>query len=282
MTNYTITTNAEFNSLELSFSAIPTQEERNALKTIKFRWNPIKKIWYGFATIEEVQKALNGEPVQAAARPTKAEKPEPKKYNWKEESKKFGAIDTTDTEGYLGAPAYKGSNCHTYDLKQIKSEILSILKGYGIKATCSIKGYRSLYFTIYDNYNVIKPAKQIEKEITENVYDWERCYWLTYVNEAGKIDNIHVEKFMSLSKEEQDKYIKMIAEYETGYILDGNDKFRLNHFHIENDLRITKEAKEKYIFIQNVISSFNYDKSNSMVDYFDTNFYYDIDIKIVD
>lgn len=74
MTTYTLNTNTTFNSLEITFTAMPTAEERNALKGLKFRWNPKKSIWYGFATVEEIAKALAGEATQEEKKP--AAKPE--------------------------------------------------------------------------------------------------------------------------------------------------------------------------------------------------------------
>lgn len=74
MTAYTVNTNKTFNSLEITFTSMPTSEERNALKGLKFRWNPKKSIWYGFATVEEIAKALAGEATQEEKKP--AAKPE--------------------------------------------------------------------------------------------------------------------------------------------------------------------------------------------------------------
>lgn len=73
MTTYTIKQNERFNSLELTFEAIPTSEERNALKALKFRWNPSRGIWYGFAEADKVAQALAGEIVEKVTKP-KAEK----------------------------------------------------------------------------------------------------------------------------------------------------------------------------------------------------------------
>lgn len=45
---YTITTNPEFNSVEVIFDGKPCEEIRNALKALKFRWHSVKNA--GMAT----------------------------------------------------------------------------------------------------------------------------------------------------------------------------------------------------------------------------------------
>lgn len=72
---YIISTNDRYNSVEIKFSAKPDEETRNALKALKFRWNRKLGIWYGFATVEAVRKALEGgnaaEPEQPQQKPSK-------------------------------------------------------------------------------------------------------------------------------------------------------------------------------------------------------------------
>lgn len=52
------TKNNEFNSLEISFDEKPSEEVRNILKANNFRWHSVKKVWYGYKTQEEIEKAL--------------------------------------------------------------------------------------------------------------------------------------------------------------------------------------------------------------------------------
>lgn len=59
-TAYTITRNAEYNSVEISFNEKPAAEIRDALKALKFRWNSVKKIWYGYADPDTIRAVLNG------------------------------------------------------------------------------------------------------------------------------------------------------------------------------------------------------------------------------
>ncbi|MDD6967697.1 MAG: SNF2-related protein [Firmicutes bacterium] len=56
---YTITDNAEFGSIEISFDGKPSETVRNALKENKFRWHKQKQVWYGKAGRETIIKALD-------------------------------------------------------------------------------------------------------------------------------------------------------------------------------------------------------------------------------
>lgn len=61
---YTITHNAEFNSLEITFDGKPAQAIRDALKALRFRWHGQKKVWYGYSTEEAVKAAIDGGKVE--------------------------------------------------------------------------------------------------------------------------------------------------------------------------------------------------------------------------
>ena len=56
---FTINQNAQFNSLEIEFNERPSVKVREALKSLKFRWHSIKKVWYGYSDVETVTNAIN-------------------------------------------------------------------------------------------------------------------------------------------------------------------------------------------------------------------------------
>lgn len=56
---YNITENKEYNSVEVSFDDRPSEEVRNALKGLGFRWHATKKVWFGRKTVDEVKEALS-------------------------------------------------------------------------------------------------------------------------------------------------------------------------------------------------------------------------------
>lgn len=79
MTNYTITNNDYFKSIEISFTEKPSDDVRNILKALRFRWHYTKKVWYGYANKQALIDRLNtiiSEPVKVE--PVNAEIPAPK------------------------------------------------------------------------------------------------------------------------------------------------------------------------------------------------------------
>ena len=56
---FTITDNAEYGSLEITFEGKPSQTVRDVLKENKFRWHKVKKVWYGKADRSTITDALN-------------------------------------------------------------------------------------------------------------------------------------------------------------------------------------------------------------------------------
>lgn len=52
----------------------------------------------------------------------------------------------------------------------------------------------------------------------------------------------------------------------------------VNHYYIDNSRFLTEEAKVMFKDIVKFIQSFNYDDSEAMTDYFDTNFYLNVEI----
>ena len=55
---YAITANEEFKSIEIAFDGKPSAAVREALKSLRFRWHGIKKIWYGFADAEQLRHSI--------------------------------------------------------------------------------------------------------------------------------------------------------------------------------------------------------------------------------
>lgn len=77
MQKYTIKENPEFNSLEISFDGKPSDTIRDALKTLRFRWHSVKKVWYGYADKETARKAIENAEMET---PTKIKHEKANKY----------------------------------------------------------------------------------------------------------------------------------------------------------------------------------------------------------
>lgn len=69
--DYNISVNNQFNSLEIAFTEKPSEAIREALKALHFRWHKVKKVWYGFADKDTLEKAINGS--QIATKSTKSD-----------------------------------------------------------------------------------------------------------------------------------------------------------------------------------------------------------------
>ena len=59
MTNYTITNNDYFKSIEITFNEKPSDDVRNILKALHFRWHYTKKVWYGYTSKQTLTEKLN-------------------------------------------------------------------------------------------------------------------------------------------------------------------------------------------------------------------------------
>ena len=103
-------------------------------------------------------------------------------------------------------------------------------------------------------------------DICKNVAAWVKK---TYPNLTFSIYQEH-----SLSI-----HIKLIVS-DFNPFTDGNFSYEmdLNPYHFENDNRINERAKDILSNVKNYAMSYNYDKSNSQIDYFNTNFYFYIGI----
>lgn len=77
---YTITNNAAYNSLEISFDGKPSEEIRDMLKSYRFRWHGQKRVWYGYADEETIRKALESGQMMKATEEIKKPEPVGKKY----------------------------------------------------------------------------------------------------------------------------------------------------------------------------------------------------------
>lgn len=71
---YTLTNNAQYNSVEIAFDEKPAEAIREALKALRFRWHSVKKVWYGYAEAEKIRELLDGakEAQPAPVAPAKA------------------------------------------------------------------------------------------------------------------------------------------------------------------------------------------------------------------
>lgn len=240
---YEIRENATFGSREIYFEGKPSEAVRNALKSLKMRWNPTKKCWYGFASEHEMVSAING------------------------------AGETVVTDGYLSGGAIYGakSGRHLYGAELSKA-IREELKAAGIKgASVSCQTYSGGQHLYIKLNTTESDFVSLEEYIAS--YRIKCIGWIWLGDES-----VHIDKYFSMDSEQQEKIRRQAAEAEYKRSLRGID---INHYHKDNYTEFSDSFKAKLEKVQGIIEMYHFDESNSMVDYFHTNFYYTIRTKAV-
>lgn len=243
---YTIRSNQQFNSKEIFFDDKPSEAIRTALKDLKFRWHSIKKCWYGYAEENEIVNIIL--------------------ENSTEEEN-----NTVVSDGYLGGGAVYGSksNLSLYGADLAKA-IRQDIKAANIKGVTIASKNGNIQATVKIKETDVKTKQQFIEE-----YKIKPSYnWIYIQNEDGKTETINTDLYYSLDANRQENIRKQAAEYE--YFKTYQQPQNLNHYHLENYIGFTTTGLAKIKKVYFIISSYRYDKSNSMVDYFDTNFYIDI------
>lgn len=246
-TFYEIKKNDQYNSNEVYFNGKPSEEVRNALKELKMRWNRAKCCWYGYATENAIISAITGN--------TAADD--------------FGG---TVSDGYLGATAWDGNHSGKYlHGKELSKAVRESLKIAGVKgATVSCETYSGGQH-LYVKVKTTDADFVSESEFIDN-YEIKTSGWI-YTSLTG--ESVHTDEYFGrMTAEEQQKTRTAAAkcEYEK-YTQRENS---LNQYYLSDYRMFSPEFAAKLQLINRVILSYNYDDSNSMVDYFNTNFYYTI------
>lgn len=249
MASYRIEKNTKFNSNEVYFKSKPAAEVLTALRGLKMRWNPQKGCWYGFAAQNEILTAIG------------------------EHDNELGG---TVSEGYMGATRWDGnkSRAHLYGA-ELSRAIREELKRQGIKGvsvSCqTYSGGQNITVKVKAGADDFVSRDEFINDYAAGVYGL-RAIWFT--TEDG--ENVHRDKLFSFSNEEQQRIIRSHAARLYDYTTTHNTD--INHYRIDEETIYTEAFRAKLHRINAVLDAFHYDGSNSMVDYFDTNFYRDITV----
>lgn len=250
---YSITENRQYGSREVYFDGAPSDAVRSALKGLKMRWNHKKACWYGFAAEQSIIDAILG----ANADDTPAEE-----------------AASVATDGYMGGGAVYGGKSGRYLYgAQLSAAIRADLKTAGIKGvSVSCKTYSG-------GQNITATVKALPSDflpLGEYIKRYEinsSCAWI----DAGPGESpVHASTYWAANSEEREAIRRKAAEHAwrkgTGSIMNSFIK----HAHADENCIYTPAMMEKLRRIDSIIAAYRYDESNSQVDYFDTNFYYDI------
>ena len=266
--------NEEKNGVEIVFDKKPANEVLDKVKAMGFGWHGRDKYWYAKQTPERIEFAKKIAEITAETGAevveTVAEAPK--------------TTDTSDwggefSKGYMGATRWDGKNSHkSLYGADLSKAIREDLKAHGVKgvtiANHSYANGQSITATCKPKDKDIIPYDEWQKRIkfiTDVCKDW------VPVNEGDEDNprwgNIHIEKFYTLDADEQKRIFEDCKKLEYERLQRLNDvSYRLE----DDKLPFTGEFIRKLSMVKACIDSYNYDDSNSMVDYFDTNFYYSI------
>lgn len=257
-TNYTITAGTHPNSIEVYFDSKPALDVIDALKALRFRWNHKKACWYGFENERTIVDTLiahgmgeniDGEEVEGA---------------------------TVYTDGYLGGGAVYGSKSyrHLYG-SDLSKAIREDIKSAGIKDV-SVKCGKS---TNTDKINItvtVTAADLVPLDEYIAAYEVRPTFnWIYLDNGEGNTpEDMHIDKYFDATAEEQAEIRRRAATYEHRRALTTEQN--INHYHMDKYREYSPEFMSKLERIREIVTAYHWDESNSMVDYFSTNFYWNI------
>ena len=191
---------------------------------------------------------------------------------------------TVASDGYMGATKTTGSKSAVYlrdaELsKQIRQALQAVLAPELSKSDVKVRkeSYsmgRTIHITLRLDKSKYAPTREEYKQaVIENVkrqhYNWIQ---------SGEGKEIFHEAYWDMTDEQKRKAEQATAEQQAIWNYD-RDTVDINQYHIDKEDMLTEDGKEIVKVANQVIKAFNYDDSNAMVDYFDTNFYYNLKVE---
>ena len=191
---------------------------------------------------------------------------------------------TEASDGYMGAIKTTGSKSQLYlrdaELsKQIRQALQGVLAPELSKSDVRVRkeSYsmgRSIHITLRLDRGKYAPTREEFKQIVIENIKRQRYNWIQ--NGDGK-DVFH-EAYWGMTDEEKRKAEQATAEQQAIWNYD-RDTTDINHYHIDKEDMLTDDGKKIVEVANQVVRAFNYDDSNAQVDYFDTNFYYNLNVE---
>ena len=269
--NYTITANPAFNSIEISFDGKPAQEVRDALKALKFRWHSVKRVWYGYADEATARAAIDGGKVA-----------ENKPAERKPESKKAAVIDLTGIEN-------NKKTAYGAEFAKILREDLKKRGASGVTIRCNRSGYTdSITATIKFSADDFRSAEECAARD-----GWSLFFRKQEANSLPDLCGVNYSPWNKGHESATRQYITCGSRYDdnsadsNAHVLRAFWLYQIKNFSVfthhmdaKSHIALTSAAFERVAAIVSIIQSYNWDRSDSMTDYYDVGFYFDVDIKI--
>lgn len=191
---------------------------------------------------------------------------------------------TVASDGYMGAIKTTGSKSQVYlgdaELsKQIRQALQNVLAPELSKSDVRVRkeSYsmgRTIHITLRLDKSKYAPTRDEYKQIVIENIKRQRYNWIQ--NGEGK--EVFHEAYWGMTEDEKRKAEQATAEQQAIWNYD-RDTVDINHYHIDKEDMLTDDGKKIIEVANQVIRAFNYDDSNAQVDYFDTNFYYNLKVE---
>ena len=193
---------------------------------------------------------------------------------------------TVASDGYLGAIKTTGSKSAVYlrdaELsKQIRQALQEVLAPELSKSDVKVRkeSYsmgRTIHITLRLDKNKYAPTRDEYKQMVIDNVKRDKYTWIKADDEDEK-GTFH-EAYWSMAEDEKRKAEQATAEQQAVWNYD-RDTTDINQYHIDNEDMLNGIGKKIVEVANQVIKAFNYDDSNAQVDYFDTNFYYNLKVE---
>lgn len=185
-------------------------------------------------------------------------------------------VEPVDGGGYYDG--WKGSHAGTWhDSKELKALLMADFKKAGIKA--SVRFHRGGYLTSLTV--TVKLAADDVKSFEAWAETWKPIAsgWMYYTDEDGKLREIFAERFYGMSTAEQMELLPNLRR--TQYDLEVKRLTSSGNCHSGKIDVLTDKANGMFQTVQAIVTSYNRDQSNTMIDYFDRDIYDNYAFKIV-
>lgn len=191
---------------------------------------------------------------------------------------------TEASDGYLGAVKTTGSKSQVYlrdaELgKQIRQALQAVLAPELSKSDVRVRkeSYsmgRAIHITLRLDKSKYAPTRDEYKQIVVENVKRQHYNWI----QSGEGKELFHEAYWGMTDEQKRKAEQATAEQQAIWNYD-RDTVDINQYHIDKEDMLTDDGKKIVEVANQVVRAFNYDDSNAQVDYFDTNFYYNLKVE---
>lgn len=186
---------------------------------------------------------------------------------------------TKTVEAYMGGQGYEGSNSHCYSGDAIK-QMREIAKACKIKGVTFSRHSYSGGSSISIKMKLLTGDVRDYDEIAEQVENVDflnigHRHWMSDPSIDRPNCSYLVDNFWKETAERQKELLHHWGLEWYNMMVSGNGSSIMHYWQLDqkNNPCFTEQFFDRWNALGKIVSSFNYDHSNAMVDYFDVNFY---------